>query len=246
MTKKWRLIIGRTDIAMLSGGLRTSIIKSVSEGWAPDTVTVFYIDKPSVYIQRYCDVLMDVNYEECKKLNIPIARALFAAGGVIYAEPGIEPFISLYWNPKRNPQIPTQPEILFMKILGRGADLISERYKIPVRFRPLNDVEAWDPNLKAWRKVMGTGVSIVDNCAFFSWFPTFFRPSEVMGRVLVSPRDKFSDKVFREVSLRSWSFEEAGAFKKEDKPSRDKIVNDWIDITLKVVKDAFNLSLIHI
>ena len=26
----------------------------------------------------------------------------------------------------------------------------------------------------------------------------------------------FSDKVFREVSLRSWSFEEAGAFKKEN------------------------------
>jgi len=92
---------------------------------------------------------MDVNYEECKKLNIPIARVLFAAGGVIYAEPGIEPFTSLYWNPKRNPWIPIQPEILFMKILGRGVDLISERYKIPVRFRPLNDVEAWDPGLKA-------------------------------------------------------------------------------------------------
>ena len=92
---------------------------------------------------------MDVNYEECKKLNIPVARGVVADRGVIYAESGIEPFISLYWNPNRNPWIPIQPEILFMKILGRGGDLISERYKIPVRFRPLNDMEIWDPNLKA-------------------------------------------------------------------------------------------------
>ena len=203
MAKKWRLVVGRTNVAKWYGGWGISGIRAMNEGKIPDTISVFYIDEPGVFIQRYCDVFMDVNYEECKKLNIPIARGIAAGGGVIYAEPGIEPFISLLWNPKRNPQIPTQPELFFMKMLGRAADVISEKYKIPLRFRPLNDMEIWDPNLKAWRKVMGTGTSTVGECAVFAWFPTFFRPSGVMGRVLVSPRDKFSDKVFREVSLRS-------------------------------------------
>ncbi|MCX8176205.1 MAG: hypothetical protein N3E48_03105, partial [Candidatus Bathyarchaeota archaeon] len=225
------------------GGWGIAGIRAMNEGKIPDTISVFYIDEPGVFIQRYCDILMDVNYEECKRLNVPIARGIAAGGGVIYAEPGIEPFIGLTWNPKRNPQIPTNPELFFMRMLGRAADVISEKYKIPLRYRPLNDMEVWDPNLKSWRKVMGTGTTTVGECAAFAWFPTFFKPSELMGRVLVSPKDKFSDKVFKEVSLRSWNFEEAGAFR--ERPSRDDVVKDWIDITLKVVKDVFNIEVEH-
>ena len=42
------------------------------------------------------------------------------------------------------------------------------------------------------------------------------RLEEGYGRVWFLLGVSFSDKVFREVSLRSWSFEEAGAFKKEN------------------------------
>nr|MDO8063051.1 hypothetical protein [Candidatus Freyrarchaeum guaymaensis] len=48
---------------------------------------------------------------------------------------------------------------------GKLADSVSERYKIPMRYRSLNDMEIWDPNLAAWRKVMGTGATTLGDAA---------------------------------------------------------------------------------
>jgi hypothetical protein len=64
---------------------------------------------------------------------------------VIYGEPGTEPWLLVAWNKDAHPEIPTQPDAIFMKMLGAGADIISEKYKIPMRYRPLNDMELWDP-----------------------------------------------------------------------------------------------------
>jgi len=48
--------------------------------------------------------------------------------------------VGLVWNKKNHPEIPTQPDLVLMKILGTGADIISQKYNIPVRYKPLNDM----------------------------------------------------------------------------------------------------------
>jgi len=141
----------------------------------------------------------------------------------------------------RTPEIHTQPDAIFMKMLGAGADIISEKYKIPMRYRPLNDMELWDPKRRVWRKMMGTGTSGLFNAMAFAWFPQATKPSDLMTKCLVSPAEKFADKILKDVSTRTWNFEEAGLYKKGLKEI-DRIRNDWIEITLKALKRAFNIE----
>jgi lipoate-protein ligase A len=241
--KKWRLVIGRTHGAMLAPAWGPAIAKARDEGKIPDTVAFFYVDEPGIYMQRYQDALMDINYDNCKKYNVHVARAPTAGGGAGYHEHGIEPFLIFVWDMKSNPDIPIDSNLLYPRFLCRGADIMSEKYRIPVRFRLLNDVEIWDPEMRVWRKCMGVGSYTVGGAAGFAWFPFGFKSSELVSKVMVSPKDKFADKTLKEVSLRNWNFEEAGAFKERAKfPSRDELVNDWIDITLEVIKTVFGVE----
>ncbi len=58
-----------------------------------------------------------VNYDECRRHNAPV-RGNAAGGGVVYADPGIEPFMTPIWSQSRNPDIPRQPELIFLSFLG--------------------------------------------------------------------------------------------------------------------------------
>lgn len=240
---KWRFIVTRTNVAEWYGGYLPAGLRAINEGIAPDTMGYFYIDKPSLFLQRHQDIYMDVNYDECKRLGVPIARGAVTGGGAIYAEPGIEPFLWACWDVKRNPQIPLDPNVFFPILLSRGADVICEKYKIPVRYRSLNDLELFDPKMGIFRKVMGTGMSSLGNAQGFAWFPTNFKPSETMFKVMASPKDKFADKAVKEAAQRSWNFEEAGAFSERvTRPTRDELVREWIEITNEVWGRAFGVE----
>jgi lipoate-protein ligase A len=240
---KWRFVIARTNIAKWYGGYLPASLRAINEGIAPDTMSFFYIDTPGLFLQRHQDIYMDINYEECKKLGVPVARGVVTGGGAIYAEPGIEPFLLAFWDIRRNPQIPVNPNLFFAPLLSRGADVIGENYNIPIRYRSLNDVELFDPKMRMFRKVMGTGSSTSGNAQLFAWFPTNFKPSETMLKVMASPKDKFADKVLKEVSSRSWNFEEAGTFSdRATRLTRDELVKEWIGMSNEAWKRAFGVE----
>jgi len=241
VTEKWRMVTTTTDIADWYSGYIPAWLRGVAEGKIPDSVGFFFIDRPAVFLQRYCDVLRDINYEACVENNVKITRGITAGGGVIYGEQGTEPWLLLAWNKDNHPEIPTSPDLILMKILGAGADIISEKYKIPMRYRPLNDMELWDPERKVWRKMMGTGTSGLFNAVGFAWFPQATKPSDLMTKCLVSPAEKFADKILKDVTTRTWNFEEAGVYSK-GLDEIDRIRKDWIDISLKAIKKAFNIE----
>jgi hypothetical protein len=89
--------------------------------------------------------------------------------------------------------------------------------------------------------MMGTGTSGLFNAMAFAWFPQATKPSNLMTKCLVSPAEKFADKILKDVSTRTWNFEEAGLYTKGLKEI-DRIRNDWIEITLKALKRAFNIE----
>ncbi|MEX2723525.1 MAG: hypothetical protein Q6367_006490 [Candidatus Freyarchaeota archaeon] len=241
MTQKWRMVTTTTDVADWYSGFIPAALRATAEGKIPDTVAFYYLDKPAIFLQRYCDVLRDINYEAAVENGVKITRGIVAGGGVIYAEPGSEPFVGLVWNKDKHPELPQAPDMVLMKILGAGADVLSERYKLPIRYRPLNDMEIWDPNKKTWRKFMGCGSSGLFNAMGFAWFPNCTKPSELMRKVLVSPAEKFADKVLKDVMERQWNLEEAGVYPKGLKEI-DRIRQDWVEITLQTFKKAFGIE----
>ncbi len=241
MAKKWRMVTTTTDVADWYSGFIPAALRATAEDKIPETVAFYYLDKPAIFLQRYCDVLRDINYDVAVKEGIKITRGIVAGGGVIYAEPGSEPFVGLVWNKDKHPELPSSPDMVLMKVLGAGADVISERYKIPVRYRPLNDMEIWDPEKKVWRKFMGCGSSGLFNAMGFAWFPNCVKPTDMMSKVLVSPAEKFADKVLKDVMERGWNLEEAGVYP-EGLEQIDEIRQDWIEITLETFKKAFGIE----
>ena len=159
MTKKWRLVRTTADLADAYSGYIPAVLRAIAEGHISETAILFQIDRPAVFLQRYCDVLRDINYDACIDKNVKISRGITAAGGVMYGETGTECDLIIGWDKNKYPELPSQPDLILMKVLGVFADVFSEKYKIPMRFRPLNDMEVWDPERKIFRKVMGTGAS---------------------------------------------------------------------------------------
>jgi lipoate-protein ligase A len=241
MAKKWRMVTGTTDIADWYSGYVPALLRATAEGKIPDTVGFFNIERPAVFLQRYCDAMRDINYEACVENGVKVTRGIVAGGGVIYGEQGTEPWLILAWNKDNHPEISTQPDIILMKALGTLADIISEKYKIPMRFRPLNDMELWDPKMKVWRKMMGTGTSGLFNAMGFAWFPQATKPSSLMAKCMVSPAEKFADKILKDVTTRTWNFEEAGVYPKGLKEI-DRIRKDWVEMSLAAIKKAFNIE----
>jgi lipoate-protein ligase A len=242
--KKWRFITVNTDIVGWVAAWVPAICKSVAEGKSPDTLAAFFMEREAAGMALYPDALVDLNYDACKKYNVRIGRGPLAAGGITFNGPGTgDPWFSLIWNIEHNPEIPKDPEIILCRLLSRGADIQSTRYKLPVRFRPTNDVEIWDPNLKMWRKMCGAGASdVVGGKAFhFHWAPWAFKQEEHAYEIMASPADKYADKVAKEAALRNWNWEEAGAWGGE-RPPLEQMRREWIDTTTQMVEAVFGME----
>jgi hypothetical protein len=241
--KKWRVTLADTDLAEWQGGWAFAIGRARAEVKIPDTLAFHRLTRPGLFIQRYQDILVDANYKACKKYNVRVARGPTTGGGAIYGEPGTGPLLIMIWDTTKHPEIPTDPNLVFPRAIGALADIVSERWKVPLRYRPLNDTELWDPRMGAWRKVGPCGITpITGNITLFAWGPQLTRPSKIAAEVLVSPADKFADKVLKEVTLRNWNFEEAGAF--SDRPTLDleELYQEWMEITKEALKRAFGIE----
>jgi lipoate-protein ligase A len=243
-TRKWRLVTARTNGAELYAGYITLAAMGPNLGITPDTIAFFYIDELGVYLQRYCEANMDVDYEFCKKNNIPVVRGLAAAGGVGSGEPGVEPYVIMAWDPRRHPEIPSNIEAFYGRILSRISDGVVKRFKIPFRYRHLNDLEIWDPKIETWRKVSGVGTSSSGNAQFFAWFPIYSPATkpEIKAGIFAPATQKLSDKEIKEVAMRTWTFEEAGVPDKSGIRERDDYIKTFIDINLEAFEQAFGIK----
>ncbi|MGQ9722473.1 MAG: lipoate--protein ligase family protein [Candidatus Jordarchaeum sp.] len=241
MSKNWRMVTATTDVADWYSGYIPAFMRAMVEGKIPDTVAFFYMDKPAVFLQRYCDALRDVNYDACIENNVKVTRGIVAGGGVIYGEPGVEPVLTVVWNKDAHLELPSQPDLILLKFLGVLADIVSEKYKIPMRYRPLNDLEIWDASRKVFRKIVPSGCSGLFNAIGIASGPQTTKPSELMSKILVSPIEKFADKILKDVQTRTWNLEEAGVYPEGIK-ELERIRRDWIEMYLHTLKKAFNIE----
>jgi lipoate-protein ligase A len=241
--KGWRFITVNTDVTEWGSGWIPAITMCVAEGKSPDTFGAFFMERDAVMMAHYCDAFVDINYEACEKYNVKVGTTFGAGGGITFCGPGTgDPWLTLFWNTERNPELPKDPEMILYHLLSRGADIQSSKYTLPVRFRPTNDIEIWDQNLKIWRKMCGAGSTVSGNAAIFFWVPWAFKQEEEYAyEIMASPADKFADKAVKEARLRNWNWEEAGAWGGERLPL-EQMRQEWIDATMQMAKMALGVE----
>ena len=219
MTEKWRLIeLEAESVAHLNMSVRPAITRTVSEGKAGSTLVIATFEKECVGISYYNDAFKDVDIKAARKLGISFKRGAIGGGGSLYISTGMM-FCLLYLD-RKSRLVPQSDELIIMKVMAGVADEFSNAFKVPIRFRPLNDGEIWDFKNKIWKKLIPSSIAGVGDAIIVA-VAIQVTPTDVdiAQKVITPPSEKFIDKQVKSVSERIGSFETA----MEKAPSMDEL-----------------------
>jgi lipoate-protein ligase A len=236
MAEEWRLLdLEWPSFADMSLTLRPVIASEVNEGHSPSTVASISFLRPSINNTFYSDPLKDINYGICKELGVEISRGPTSGGAATYLDAGSYPFG--VWLNREDPKTPPRDELLLMKVIHAVADAISTHYKVPCRYRPLNDGEIWDSKALMWKKFMPSSAPGLQNCAHAATCPQVRRPNiELMMKVMTPPKEKFNDKLAKSIAERViWLEKVVG---------REVDAMELKHVGIKALEQAFGVKLI--
>jgi len=128
---------------------RPVLMRAVSEGIVPDTVTFCKFPKPSLAMNYFSDPDKEIDFDFCRERGISVCRVI-SSGGSVLGDTGYF-FVFLHLR-RNNPKLPPNAEKMFEKTLTGIAEGLSATFNIHCRFRPLNDIETkCDDGI--WRKI---------------------------------------------------------------------------------------------
>lgn len=219
MTEKWRLIeLEAESVAHLNMSVRPAIARAMSEGKAGNTLVIATFERACVGVSYYNDAFKDVDIKAARKLGISLKRGAIGGGGSLYIDTGMM-FCLLYLD-RKSPLVPQSDELVIMKVMAAVADEFSNAFKIPIRFRPLNDGEIWDFKNKMWKKLIPSSIAGIGDAIIVA-VAIQVTPTDldIAQKVITPPSEKFIDKQVKSVSERIGSFETA----MEKAPSTDEL-----------------------
>jgi lipoate-protein ligase A len=191
VTEKWRFV----EIDWLSYAqtafYRPALIKAVSEGFSPETVSFCSFPRPSVILSFFNDPDKDIDFNHCRQRGIPVCRVI-SSGGPIFGDRG---YVFVFMHVLRgNPKIPKTVEEIFTKTLSSVAQGLSDRFGIEVRYRPLNDLEARCAD-GIWRKIGPSSCFFESKAVQMGSGVQVHQPDvELMASIITPPPEKFGDK----------------------------------------------------
>ena len=197
--EKWRFLEVDWITYAETAIYRPVLMRAVSEGVVPDTVSFCTFPKPSLVLNFFNDPEKEINLDFCKERGIPVYRVI-ASGGPIFGDTG---YIFTFLHIRRdNPKVPADAPRMFEKTLTGVAAGIFEYFNIECRFRPLNDLEVKSDD-GIWRKIgpsscfyeekaiqMGSGVQIKE--------PDI----DLITGAICAPPEKFADKQAKSIRER--------------------------------------------
>lgn len=147
--EKWRFL----EVDWLSYAetaiYRPVLMRAVSEGIVPETVSFCTFPVPSLVLNFLNDPEKEIDLAFCRMKGIPVYR-IVSSGGPIFGDTG---YVFCFLHLKRsNPKAPSDASGMFEKTLTGIAAGISEHFGVECRFRPLNDIEV-RCNDGIWRKI---------------------------------------------------------------------------------------------
>ncbi len=230
--ERWRFLeIDRLSYAE-TAIYRPVLMRAVSEGIAPETVSFCRFPIPSLVLNFFNDPQKEINLEFCRSKGIPVCRVI-ASGGPIFGDTG---YIFTFLHLKRaNPKVPQDVPKMFEKTLTAVARGISNYFGIECRFRPLNDVEVRCPD-GAWRKIgpsscffeekaiqMGSGIQVKEPDV------------HLIAKAIPAPPEKFLDKEAKSIQERITYLEKV--------VGRDIDLDEIRDIYRDRIEDVFQVKL---
>ncbi len=188
----WRLL----DLGAVDGYTMTNLYEAVghavSSGGAPDTLILNHPGKPFVNIgyHQLMDKEIDVRYAKSQGFDL-VRRTI--GGGAILDGPWEQDYFVVV--NRGSPECPaTVPEFYgkFMK----PPLMALRRLGLDAQIRPPNDI------LVGGRKISGNGAVTVEGANVLAGDLLLETPTELMGRIIKAPDEKFSDKVAK--SMGEW------------------------------------------
>lgn len=178
---------------------RPVLMRAVSEGLVPDTVTFCTFAKPSLAMSYFSDPDKEIDLDFCKHRGIPVYR-IISGGGSAYGDSGY--FLAFLHLSRNNPKLPPSAENMFEKILTGLAQGLSEAFTITCRFRPLNDIEAkCDDGI--WRKIGPTSCFYEEKAIQLASGLQVKAPNlELISGAIRAAPEKFIDKETKSVRER--------------------------------------------
>lgn len=187
--------------------LRPALFQSRNEGQAENTVAMVRFERSGLVVAYYNDAEKDINLHAACELGIDAKRGI-ASGGPVYAD------VQAVWCgaflERGAEPVPEVDELTVMRILCGVANQVSEDWKIPMRYRPFNDGEIWDPEARVWRKALAcscTGMGKTVQVAFLLQVKP--PDAQVIEKLITPPPEKFADKAVKSVGQRVGSLEDA-------------------------------------
>lgn len=165
---------------------------------------------------NYTDYMEDLNGELIEKMvkeeGYVLTRLWYVGGGPGHFETPYRTFFYAFWDTDRNLEVPRNIDGYTAQIISRLADVLNEKFPDKAfRYRAFNDLEVYDGEMKAWRKIAGYatgGVGKYRDLGGMTWQEQSSRAWDVM---LTVP-EKIKDKVMKEASKRVVSWDEVGLF----------------------------------
>lgn len=199
----------------------------------PNTLIIRHIPNMSVSMNYYEDPYRDINLEGCRNHNVIVKRRVVSGGGSVILGPDYLGF-SLCVDAA---SLGLTIELLYQRVMFNLVNEATKAFKIPTRYKPLNDGEVWDPEAKIWRKIAlsyvggGSGNALVMGASI-----TFYKPDyEMLALLLTPPAEKFKDKETKDVVQRVANFEEI--------LNRRIEIEERRDIYIKSIENAFDIKL---
>lgn len=222
----WRLIVAHESYPVFSTSTSPAVERAVVAKEVPSTVYLNIFNKDGITIGVNEDPTQVLDLDFCRANNITVMRRV-NGGGAVYGGTG-SAFLVLVLNLADGP-VPDTATEAFPKILGAFAEVLEERYGIPARYRPLNDVEV------DGRKLMPTSVKIENGVMTFRLLINLKGiDTEAAGKAMPMPPEKTRDKVNKTLESRfTWLEREAG---------REIDEAELIELSRAVVKHAFKID----
>ncbi len=193
--------------ADMSLTLRPTLFRSRNEDLVGNTLAIIRFRENSLLLTYYPDADKDVDLEAARREGVVVKRGI-VGGGPIYGDSQII-WCGAFLE-RGVPPVPAVDELTLVKILCSVANEASESWKIPMRYRPLNDGEVWDAKSLVWRKVLAAGSTGAGKTIQTSFVLQVKSPDAgMMERLITPPPEKFQDKVVKSVRQRAGSLEDA-------------------------------------
>jgi lipoate-protein ligase A len=211
---------------------RPVLMRAVSEGIVPETVSFCRFPSPSLVLNYFNDPQKEINLGFCRKKGIPVYRVI-ASGGPIFGDTG---YIFTFLHLKRaNPKVPQDAPKMFEKTLTGIAKGISDYFGVECRFRPLNDLEVQCDD-GSWRKIGPSSCFYEEKAIQMGSGMQVKKPdADLIAKAIPAPPEKFVDKEAKSVQERISYLEKA--------VGRDVDLNEIRDIYVDQIEEVFQVKL---